>query len=681
MPAAPSNLATDEIVVVREGFAAQRVKITQQSMVIGRDEDCDIPLDSQKISRHHARLDKLPNGTYTLTDLGSTNGTFMDGAKLLANVAEPWQPAQIVSIGEFRLSLQRASRQANTEPAGGVYSLGGVQSVGAAQPAGSLMGGPQPPQASSPVKAQPAAAKVSIQLIPPQLKVEPGMRADAQIEIFNQSDLVEHFRVQVQGVPVEWVILPQSVVQLMPGTRGALPLTFHPPRLPSTTAGTYNFGLRVSSEERGMEIARGSGVLAVNPFKAFRVDMSPKRLRKATRAKFSVSNQGNLPETFTISGRDREEALRFQPPHASLNVGPGRTETAEFIVRPLKRMLIGSPKIYPLEMRAEATSGEQQMESGELAASPLLPIWVLGLLTALCAICVAVGAFLFSQQNEQRDEERRETAQAAREESQLLTAEFRTQEAQATQTAVAQLSSAQQTQFAQTAQAQGTATQAAIEATLTGVAQQSGATQTAFVQQQSATAQALTLAFSGTLIFQTQAAAATQTVLQQQAIAASQTANALTLTAIAPNPGLGTFQTTFTYAGEMVDVVYGPSLGSQKVCAFHNIPLFQTDIGKELRIYVNDLQIAYPSGTYSQPPVTLILYRSRVGAWQSPQSIDMWQTQQAELVAEQSDPYGILIWTVNQAGNYVLCLETYVNDYYSSDVQFQFASYSAFLTE
>jgi len=47
-------------------------------VTIGRLADCDVVLRDKGASRKHAQL-KLRDGAWTLTDLGSTNGTRLNG--------------------------------------------------------------------------------------------------------------------------------------------------------------------------------------------------------------------------------------------------------------------------------------------------------------------------------------------------------------------------------------------------------------------------------------------------------------------------------------------------------------------------------------------------------------------------------------------------------------------------
>jgi DNA-binding winged helix-turn-helix (wHTH) protein len=54
--------------------------------VVGRDRECAVCIDSGTVSRRHAKI-VLTNGTATIEDLGSKNGTSVDGRKVRKPVA------------------------------------------------------------------------------------------------------------------------------------------------------------------------------------------------------------------------------------------------------------------------------------------------------------------------------------------------------------------------------------------------------------------------------------------------------------------------------------------------------------------------------------------------------------------------------------------------------------------
>lgn len=69
---------------------------------IGRSGENDLVMDDLTVSRRHAELRRRPDGTYEIVDLGSHNGTFLNGRPVArARVA----PGDIVGIGHSAFSL------------------------------------------------------------------------------------------------------------------------------------------------------------------------------------------------------------------------------------------------------------------------------------------------------------------------------------------------------------------------------------------------------------------------------------------------------------------------------------------------------------------------------------------------------------------------------------------------
>ena len=66
-------------------------------MTIGRDSTNEITINDAEISRRHARL-TFQGGKYVLEDLGSTNGTFVNGQRLAG--PRVLKAGEVVSFGE-----------------------------------------------------------------------------------------------------------------------------------------------------------------------------------------------------------------------------------------------------------------------------------------------------------------------------------------------------------------------------------------------------------------------------------------------------------------------------------------------------------------------------------------------------------------------------------------------------
>lgn len=65
--------------VLLSGTEPGRVITFEGSCLIGRSSECNVALDDPGLSRRHALVEHVRRNTYRVRDLGSTNGTFVDG--------------------------------------------------------------------------------------------------------------------------------------------------------------------------------------------------------------------------------------------------------------------------------------------------------------------------------------------------------------------------------------------------------------------------------------------------------------------------------------------------------------------------------------------------------------------------------------------------------------------------
>ncbi|MGY8917845.1 MAG: FHA domain-containing protein, partial [Flavobacteriales bacterium] len=77
---------------------------SKKQVTIGRNSDCDIVLDSETVSRYHATIRDIGNGIFTIKDLGSRNGTFINGSKAKGIVKISLSDK--IYIGKHQLSLK-----------------------------------------------------------------------------------------------------------------------------------------------------------------------------------------------------------------------------------------------------------------------------------------------------------------------------------------------------------------------------------------------------------------------------------------------------------------------------------------------------------------------------------------------------------------------------------------------
>ena len=77
-----------QLVVTHGALAGTRIALDERPILIGRADDSTLVLDDDYASTRHARLSKRDNDWY-VEDLGSTNGTYLDRAKVTAPLRVP----------------------------------------------------------------------------------------------------------------------------------------------------------------------------------------------------------------------------------------------------------------------------------------------------------------------------------------------------------------------------------------------------------------------------------------------------------------------------------------------------------------------------------------------------------------------------------------------------------------
>ena len=95
--------------VVRQGAqAGMSFSITGHQVLLGREEGLDIILQDPESSRRHSRI-SWQGGQYVIEDLGSTNGTFVNGVQI--TTPQMLNPGDSIGIGQTALVFQMQGGQ------------------------------------------------------------------------------------------------------------------------------------------------------------------------------------------------------------------------------------------------------------------------------------------------------------------------------------------------------------------------------------------------------------------------------------------------------------------------------------------------------------------------------------------------------------------------------------------
>jgi DNA-binding response OmpR family regulator len=86
--------------------------LDKEVMVLGRADDCDLIIAEPRVSRHHAELRHTGDG-FLLADLGSTNGTHLNGHLLPQPL--PLRDGDVVEVGSARFVYHDPEATLDTE--------------------------------------------------------------------------------------------------------------------------------------------------------------------------------------------------------------------------------------------------------------------------------------------------------------------------------------------------------------------------------------------------------------------------------------------------------------------------------------------------------------------------------------------------------------------------------------
>jgi serine/threonine protein kinase len=306
-------------ILTLDGSLIRTVPLTGDRIIIGRDQGENmITLDHPNVSRAHARLE-LIHKDYYITDLGSENGTYLDNSRLLHHRRERWRSEEEIRLAIFRLRLMRA------EP---------------------VLSGVPPPEAS------PGRLQVEQEMI--NLFVELDQSVSYPITLTNHGKSVDHYFVSIEGRPAEWVdrvivsfeegrrppemtdSLPAEV-QLRPGDKGTVKISFHPPLSPQIRAEEYSFTTRFTLQKDRSESAEVSGILTVKPLHMLEMDLYPKEVQEGViEAKFELHlhNQSNVNLPLQLEAQDDETRCRYHFNPASVTLLPDQETTVELKIVP-----------------------------------------------------------------------------------------------------------------------------------------------------------------------------------------------------------------------------------------------------------------------------------------------------------------------------------------------------------
>jgi len=364
-----------QIFILNPDHSTRTVVVPRAEVTLGAKGDNDIVLDDQEAEEYHARLEP-EEGHYRVTDLNSITGTFLGETRLKPNEPTEWLPDVALRIGESWLSLQP-----------GLDPL--------------LVPEPNLASAHTPISYNPEQVAWSygelagLYLGTSQITIAPGNSGVVSLVLFNRQLKSEHFNLTVTGVSPNWIAALPSVVTLGGDSDRQLDLEFQLPHASTTRAGRYRVVVQLVPQGQPTEMVEATLTLTVLAFSQFRASLNPHSFFVNDHAQLKIENLGNLPETFSVSVEDADEALTCNLPETPFRLAEGESQTLEIQVQPPQTMWGNQERTYPLSISVEAVSGQVQTLQAEVLSLRTLPAWLVPLIVVSgLGLVIILGFFL-----------------------------------------------------------------------------------------------------------------------------------------------------------------------------------------------------------------------------------------------------------------------------------------------
>jgi len=91
---------------------SKKVPITHDRTVLGRLDDCQLRIPSGRVSRHHCEI-VHEDGTLTLRDLGSSNGTYLNQSKI---TEKELSAGDLIAVGSLVFLVQIDGEPGDFDP-------------------------------------------------------------------------------------------------------------------------------------------------------------------------------------------------------------------------------------------------------------------------------------------------------------------------------------------------------------------------------------------------------------------------------------------------------------------------------------------------------------------------------------------------------------------------------------
>ncbi|MCW5952420.1 MAG: hypothetical protein KIT69_09205, partial [Propionibacteriaceae bacterium] len=242
------------------------------------------------------------------------------------------------------------------------------------------------------------AFELAIELGAAVLRLKPGTSATLDVGITNTGSLVQHYQVELLGLPGAGMVgPPNEPLKLLPKESGRVPVTVTLPADSPVPAGQYRIGVLVRSPFAANVSRTAELVLDVGSVAGFTLTAYPEVVEGRGSGNFTLTarNTGNTPAQLSFVIRDEQGVARVRLQPQVLGVPPLGEATAAVNVR-LPGRLTGAEKQAQVKIAATDVRDPAHPvnTSVRMVIRPLLSQALVNILVGLLTVAAAAVAIL-----------------------------------------------------------------------------------------------------------------------------------------------------------------------------------------------------------------------------------------------------------------------------------------------
>lgn len=257
---------------------------------------------------------------------------------------------------------------------------------------------------------------VRAELTVPEDVITPGEALTAHLRVWNESRIVDAYRLRLVGPPGEWPDTEADLGQLpvYPGNHEKINIPISLPRDSRLAPGPLTFAVRVASLEDPDAVALPEADIQVGEFHDAVAEPDRTRVGGALWSSnlVVVENTGNATATvrLRVAPEAEDAPLRVSLRRSRLVLGPGEQARVSLLTRVRTPMFTGTAANWPIVIHIDQRHAEEGSASFTHRQRPLLPKAVLRALTALVGALVAFAVLWISPVGGRRPQAETESA-------------------------------------------------------------------------------------------------------------------------------------------------------------------------------------------------------------------------------------------------------------------------------